>query len=375
METGDGWLLRVRRPGGVVTAAQLEAAADVSERWGRGIVEVTSRGNLQLRGIAGGAVDGAAAALVDAGLADPDPSRDARRGVVAPPLTGHDPAEVVDAGRLLAAVVDSLVTAALAPGLPPKFGVVVDTGGSIRVGAVPADLVLVAAGGGRWSAAVGHGPAARWTGYLVADGVDEVASLAVALAWRCSARRVRAADLPATDLDAVLGRHRRGPMRPVGTTATSASVGRWEHPEPGRLNVVAAPFLGRLAAAAVRQVAAAAARAAAVRLTPARCIALVGVQQSELEAVVTKLHAAGCSTDPADERHTVSACVGSHGCAAGRADTLAAATALAARRHPEPGPHEPVHLSGCEKGCGAPATGPVLVADAAGRFVPVRVPG
>ena len=129
MATADGWLLRVRLPGGAVQPDQLDVVAEASERWGRGIVEITARGNLQLRGVAARAVDAAAGALVDAGLALSDPPLDARRGVVAPPLTGHDAVEAVAADGLVAGLVTALVGAALPVALAPKFGVVVDTGG------------------------------------------------------------------------------------------------------------------------------------------------------------------------------------------------------------------------------------------------------
>src|SRR5215470_287227 len=39
---------RIKIPGGVVTAAQLEALADVTERWGRGLAHVTTRQDVQL---------------------------------------------------------------------------------------------------------------------------------------------------------------------------------------------------------------------------------------------------------------------------------------------------------------------------------------
>ena len=49
--TADGWLLRVRRPGGQLTTAQMTALAGVAGTYGSGIVEVTSRANVQLRGL------------------------------------------------------------------------------------------------------------------------------------------------------------------------------------------------------------------------------------------------------------------------------------------------------------------------------------
>src|ERR1700749_5018593 len=39
---------RIKIPGGVVTSSQLEALADVTERWGRSIAHVTTRQDIQL---------------------------------------------------------------------------------------------------------------------------------------------------------------------------------------------------------------------------------------------------------------------------------------------------------------------------------------
>src|SRR5277367_1070806 len=39
---------RIKIPGGRVTAAQLDALADVTERWGRGLAHVTTRQDVQL---------------------------------------------------------------------------------------------------------------------------------------------------------------------------------------------------------------------------------------------------------------------------------------------------------------------------------------
>src|SRR6185312_185742 len=39
---------RIKVPGGLLTAAQLEALAEVTERWGRGLAHVTTRQDVQL---------------------------------------------------------------------------------------------------------------------------------------------------------------------------------------------------------------------------------------------------------------------------------------------------------------------------------------
>lgn len=86
----DGALVRVRLTGGRVTTAALASLLDAAERFGDGTVLLTTRTNLQLRGIEH--TDGQVpAALVDAiaemGLL-PSPSHERVRNVMVSPLTG-----------------------------------------------------------------------------------------------------------------------------------------------------------------------------------------------------------------------------------------------------------------------------------------------
>jgi len=51
-EAADGYLARIRLPGGLIGAGQLRALARLADELGDGRVELTSRGNVQLRGLA-----------------------------------------------------------------------------------------------------------------------------------------------------------------------------------------------------------------------------------------------------------------------------------------------------------------------------------
>lgn len=107
MPSGDGLLVRVKPFGGRISAAQLRALTDAVQAYANGVVELTSHGNLQIRGVH--APEAFATAMLHANLAEPDPAREARRNVIA--LPPYDDALIHD-------VEDALSTTT---GLPPKF--------------------------------------------------------------------------------------------------------------------------------------------------------------------------------------------------------------------------------------------------------------
>ncbi len=111
MPTGDGLLARVKPFGGRLPAVALRALAEAAAAFGNGAIELTSRGNIQVRGLRDPAAF--ARAMLRAGLADADPVREARRNVVTVPPC-DDP---------LVAAVEELLTETA--GLPEKFFVTV----------------------------------------------------------------------------------------------------------------------------------------------------------------------------------------------------------------------------------------------------------
>ena len=85
-QAADGGLARIRLAGGMVTAPQLEALAHAAAEFGSPAMELTSRGNIQVRGIHDEA--GLAAAVDAAGLL-PSATHERVRNIVASPLSGR----------------------------------------------------------------------------------------------------------------------------------------------------------------------------------------------------------------------------------------------------------------------------------------------
>jgi precorrin-3B synthase len=125
----------------------------------------------------------------------------------------------------------------------------------------------------------------------------------------------------------------------------------------------ASPWLGVVDTAAIDRLASLAGEDTTVHPTPQRGILLVGPasRADELRAAAGELAACGWVVTGSDPRRDISACIGSRGCGAGLVDTQAvAATLLGTGR---------VHVSGCDKRCGAPGDTRELVATDDGLLV------
>ncbi len=87
---------RIKIPGGVVTAAQLDALADATERWGRGLAHVTTRQDVQLHYLEIEETIELQRDLVRAGITTVGACADTVRNVTASPLAGVSADEVFD---------------------------------------------------------------------------------------------------------------------------------------------------------------------------------------------------------------------------------------------------------------------------------------
>src|SRR5215218_9611104 len=132
MATGDGLLVRLSPFGGRLTADQARLIAEAAREHGNGHLDITARGNLQLRGVSDGTYPDLFAFFEREGLAEPE-GEGPNRLTVLSPLAGLDPRDRIDAFALAQAIES---TAAAQDGLPAKFFIAVDGGGSLPLDAV-----------------------------------------------------------------------------------------------------------------------------------------------------------------------------------------------------------------------------------------------
>jgi len=144
VQAADGFLARIRLPGGLVSGEQLRVLAGLATEFGDGRIELTSRGNVQLRGLAATAASALTSALTQAWLL-PSLSHDRVRNVLASPLAG------LDGGQDLTGLVRALDAALCArprlADLPGRFLFAVDDGRG-DVAGLGADVVAIVRPGG-----------------------------------------------------------------------------------------------------------------------------------------------------------------------------------------------------------------------------------
>lgn len=369
MESGDGLIVRLRISGGIVPPATLAAIGDLAARHGNGLIDLSQRANLQIRGVTPQSLGPLQADLDGLGLLDPDPAAEAVRNVIGPPLAGLDPTARLDGTALVRALEALLAGSADLHALPDKFGFLVDDGGRLSLDAIPADIRLTGTDAGVLVSAGGDGRTAVPVALVPEDGaVEAAAALARSFLKRRGAygpageiRRMagliaRAGEDTIRDDAGFAGPAPERAIRPA-TGATDLLAGRAGH------LAVAAPF-GRLDAAQIAALAACA--PAGLRLTPFRTLLVPAALPGARDAFAR----AGLIVDDADPRLAVVACPGAPACPSAAVDTRVAAAALAPLLAGAPG--VALHLSGCSKGCARPGPTALTLVGRDGRYDLVR---
>lgn len=114
-------MIRVKVPGGAITAAQLRTVADVAERHAGGLAHITTRQCFQLHFVPTPEVDTALAALAAAGLTTREACGNSVRNVTTCPLAGVGLDEPFDVSPYLDAIVHHFLRGPWSSKLPRKL--------------------------------------------------------------------------------------------------------------------------------------------------------------------------------------------------------------------------------------------------------------
>lgn len=331
MMAGDGLLVRVKPRLGVLRREQVLGLCAAAIEHGSGLMDLTRRANLQLRGVREGEWPALLERLLALDLVDADPIRETRRNIlVAPDWQAGD-----DTHRIARALADRLDEM---PELPGKAGFVIDAGSGCVLSDDAGDfriergetggLILRAAG--------------RATGAALARG-DEADALIALARWFVVSGGAQAGRM---------ARHQAALPDWASGSIAPAAPGIRVGPGPHDLGMAYGLPFGRVEAQ-VLAAAMAPPSVSAARFTPWRVILLEGAPATGID---------GLLDDPADALLHVDACPGAPSCPQSTVETRDLARRLA--------PHVAggLHVSGCAKGCAQAGAADVTLTGRDGLF-------
>lgn len=327
MLSGDGLVVRVRPRLARLTPSQAQGLAQAALTHGNGLIEVTARANLQLRGVSAAAHAPLLDDLAALGLLDASEAEERHRNVVLTPFWDAEAAGL--ATQLYLALKSG-------PDLPGKFGFAIDTGASRVLADTSADIRIERGAQGLILRADG---AAGGQGVTV----DTAVPLAMQMAeWFAASGGITAGR-------GRMAAHLARAALPFDTWAKPAQEAPAAAPGPTALGTLVGVEFGILRAETFAALA-----ASAIRITPWRMLVVEGPVRD----------APGLITDPADPRLRVLACTGAPGCPQALQPTRDLARALA----PAVPPGKRLHVSGCAKGCAHPGRADLVLVGAETGF-------
>jgi len=320
MMSGDGLVVRVRPIAGRLTQDQARSIAALSAAHGNGLIDVSSRANIQLRGVTEQTHAPLIEGLRAGGLIDADIAAESRRNIVVTPF--YDEGDQTEA--LAIALSDALATATTLD-LPGKFGFAVDCGRVPVLTDAPADIRFERDNGGQLLLRPDGSNFGRPV--TAETAVPEAFDLA---SWFIAQR----------------GEARR--MRHLTSRQECSLPKSFDTPcQPGMVRArPGATTSGLLVAFAFGQIRSetlmALADIGALRFTPWR---MVMIEEASSVADLPEL-----ITDADDSLLRVVACTGAPACSQALGETRALARSLAPLTQAD----ETLHVSGCAKGCAHP---------------------
>jgi precorrin-3B synthase len=349
METGDGLLVRFL-PAAPIALDAFLALCNAARAHGNGIVEITARGSLQMRGLTPESAPFFASEVAALGI-------DICEGVpvIADPL--HGGPALIDAQALASALRRAIAETKLV--LAPKVSVLVDGGGRLDLDALSADIRLRAVStpkGPQFQLAIaGDARSAAQLGVIApGDAVEAVLHLLARIAeLGHDARGADLLDAPAFAL----------PDEGLPADAPRAdAIGL--HPfEDGTWAVGVGLAFGHAEAQTLVQLARAAKTNGAGwgRPAPRRALLLGPFGQAAALAVRRAAKELDLVVETTDPRRRIAACAGAPLCMHGLIAARALAAELARDVPLPPGDGIALHVSGCAKGCAHPRRAPLTV--------------
>jgi len=358
MPTGDGLLVRLTPIGTISLTAFAELCA-AARTHGNGVIDITSRGNIQVRGLSPDSASQFAATVAALDIAAEDGVP-----ILCNPLAGLDAEEIFDSNAPAADLRHALAQRSMAAKLGAKVSVAIDGGGALTLDALAADVRLRAESiNGDVTLRVrvgGDGANAADLGFVTtAQGVAAVMRLLDVLVKR--GRDARAREILATEgaivfrqavADLVIG---NAPPRPVSGYNDAIGMHRLRD---GSFAFGVGFAFGHADATSLTQLVetAEAAGAIGIRAAPDRTLMTIGLTSETSSAFAAAADRLGFIVRADDPRRHVVACAGAPICASAHIASRALAPLVAEKVGPQIDGSFTIHISGCTKGCAHPTS-------------------
>lgn len=390
----DSFMMRLRIPAGEITSHQLRGLAGLADDCGNGGTDITTRANLQLRELRPRSIVHALTRVQELGLTSRGSGADNIRNVTATPTSGFDRTELIDVRPYAHGLHHYILNHRELYGLPRKFNIAFDSGGSVSAAVDTNDIGFFAVRVTEKSLAAvpvpgvepglyfrcevggitGHKDFARDTGLLLkpADLVPVAAAMVRVFREhgdRTDRKKARLKYLLekwggfprfleetqkklATPL-VYAPRDCAEPRRPV---IKHGHLGVYKQSQPGLNYVGIGVPVGRMNARQMRRLAELADHygKGELRLTVWQSVIIPHVPDAFTATLVRAVHSLGFFTEAHAAAGCVIACTGSKGCKYAAADTKGHARAVMTHlRKNDPALDLPVnvHLTGCNHSC------------------------
>jgi ferredoxin-nitrite reductase len=381
----SNYMLRLRMPNSIVSWRQFAGIADIAEKFGGGFAHVTTRANIQIRGIEAKNTTNVVEAVQDLGLTSRGSGADNIRNVTGDATAGIADSELIDTRTDTRRWHFHILNDRSLTGLPRKFNVGFDGGGPIPTLEETNDIGFTAVQVSEGAAVVpgvwyrlglggitGHKDLARPTDVVVAPADTARVADAIVRVFidhgdrtnRAKARMKYVIDawglekfLAAIEaklgrkLDRVAGAH----ILPRPPQDRLAHIGWHAQKQPGFFYAGVALPVGRLEVAQMRAIAEAARELGDgdVRMTVWQNLLVSGISETNRAAFERRMEEAGLSLAVTPLRAGLVACTGLSGCKLANAHTKETAMAIAEYCDARVKLDTPIniHLTGCPNSC------------------------
>ena len=381
----NSYMCRLRLPAGIMSTHQFRGVADIADHHGGGYTHATTRANLQIREITAEGSVPVLTALQDLGIVPRGAGADNIRNITASPTAGIDPRELIDTRPLAKEMHYYILNHREMYGLPRKFNIGYDGGGTIAVLEETNDIGFSAVGVAAGEAVpegvyfrmalggiTGHQDFARDAGVLLKPGECVPAAAAVVRVFNEHGDRT---DRRKARMKYVLDRwglekyveetekHLPKPFvrfpldrcEPRPPVVRGAHIGFHPQRQEGMVYVGVVLPVGKMSCDQMRGLAVIADRhgSGTIRLTVWQNLLISDISQDGIEAVKREIEDLGLAWKATEVRTGLVACTGNFGCKFSSSDTKRHAMAIADHLDARLELDVPIniHVTGCPNSC------------------------